>query len=969
MRRFYRIVLCLGAAGLFLLSIALLGTWRSVSTLHAFAEGGTRLANEVEGSHLAQGRLRVSVYGLSVTGTLAPASAPYTFVLYDSYGTVKAEVTGTLGTSGQFSVQLTTRDRRGVPILPGDYLLVLPEGGEPVTVSVPAMTARPDVASRTVIGTAPPGSGLEVAITPRHGCDIDRGGGIPGGPPGDTRPIATVPATADAGGRFSATFPGEGPWERGTSGQVTYISPEGHEFVASWASIRLRMTSQQQFLDLIVPPGRVISVTTFSPNGRPAATGLESIGAKVGNWSCWTVAQLTPSRELGPLQNRDIALPQPGDTIRLDVGEDTFTVRVPDLVGMIDVAANQVLGHARPGADVTLQALRPGGGGGGPMGGRATPIGQPVAVKVGASGRFSHTFGGNLQLLGTDQVSLETWIDGSRYTHYAVGSPLTVNLNGRTVAGTTAPFAGVYAAVRRGGELLLQTTSRADGDGDFVIGLVGSGAAAFSFQTGDLLTVQAASGAGVLNFVLTMPVLELALDAAKGEVSGRASGGGRLEITSQMLPNVSPGGNINNRPVTPDANGEFRTMLPLPPGRRVDAIYRLAGDHRVQLTRVVPVAHVQHAGGQVCGWSDTGDAVKVTLADAKGKVLTSGEAVAGGASTLPIRDDARIAFVAHLVDDEGAAIATKAGQRVEVTIGSRVITATVPELYPDLDWSTAPGAGRIEGSFAGAEDGSTVFAAGPSTNCFGLDDGTPPRDSSPGGGNSANPLFYTPMAAPGGVFAGTFRYGVPGSGFIVAIASPGGVRFVKPFVRPLSQALVNSSRVQGWATPHEQIEAQLLDANLTPRAWASEVVTRDNGFFELTLRSITGTEVTLLDGDVAEVASARRLEQSPLRSIILTATEEGDFIGLAPAGQPVTMRVRLRDGRQAPVRTYADLAGAFRFGAANAPGRVDWRFEDVLSATAVLGTDSQHEVIDEAILPSLPYVPLPPPVYLPSTRR
>lgn len=883
-------------------------------------------------------QVRVGIHTGQVTGVADPGTL-VTVTLRAADGTQKAVDDDFANNAGTYGVGFGGAN--GIAI--GDRVEVTFVAGDPVIVPVGNVTARTDKVADRVSGEAP--SGTTVTVSRQQGGQT-------------TRKSVAV----DASGRYTVDFAGTLDIADPMAGEVAVRLLSGHELVTSWAAVRMSLEIHDTFVSGNGPAGRTARLELVDGSGVVVASGLANIGGGGGgpgggagqggfggNW----FVNLTDTTD------QPVRI-QVGDTIRATVGDDVFTLVVPELRGAAFVADDVVSGVTAPSKAVGINIVRP-------------LVGDDAEAEATAdgSGNFSHNFSGTFDLQHNDSITFDIDEGGHTILSQIFVPGLRLNLDTGVLVGSWRPMADVSITVASGGRTTFSGQAKTDIDAIFTVTMT-DGDERVRPQTGDVVRVVPA-GAPAEALELVVPELSVAFDEEGNAVSGRATPGGHLELNvgdaiARPILGGGPGGggggfggNRNAEP-TINADGTWRQTFQPPynvqPGTGANLIYRVPIGHRVSMQRYVPILVAQHGGSHACGLVGAPrDRVTADLSDAAGAALGSAAGLAGYNSQFDFE-----------LTKNGAAVTTAAGQIVKAKLGGKDISVTLPELTVSVDWTTGQVTGR-------APAGTVVLRAFPAGGCLDLGRG---GGGGPGGGG------------PGGVQAvrandqGAYQFPPlpgflrdPGDGFEVGLFSADGHYIYRHAYRAQGEVYVHTDRVAGRALPSSPVVVTVKAADGAERGRIAGA-TDAAGRFDLRVRSGDGQPLAIEPGMTVHLDASGDLAD--------IAVEELDFdwspgAGSAMRGQTtpdrqVRIYLRLRDGRTIAFDRGSDTAGAFGFAAADVPPRADWSMADVVGIRVETDTPNQHLLVAEAgdSVGPVP-TPTPPPavggnrIYLPFGYR
>ncbi len=845
--------------------------------------------------------VEVGVGVARLTG-LAEPGRPLTVTLSTPAGEVRSRQVTTAGADGSFAVQHRPPAAGGgfvfggdtLPAAPGDRVAVESTAGDPVVFSVPALTAVSDTAADAVRGTAPAGSPLRVAAAAPGGGEI------------------VVETAADGSGRYTADFTGRLDIVPGVLGQVTVLDRRGHTFFTPWSAPRLAVQVGAAGVGGTAAPGLRLTARLLAPDGTEVAAASTVVQDFAGLGFAG-IEDLAPRSGAFFLRFQDIAgegVPvRPGDTVRVTSGDEAAELVVPLLDGSVIVESDLVTGRTEPGRAVAIQAVPFGGG-------RAT-----ARVVADANGAFGHAFAGQPDLRYNDTVSLVLDEAGHSVARAITVPGLTLDLDASRLGGTVWPNTRFRLEARRAGALVAGATGVSAADGVLDARLVDAAGAPVPLLPGDRVAVILITRDAGAPLEMTVPEVAITADAAADRVAGRASPGGRLVVLAG-----SAGAGFSLAQSWPDiaADGtwvaDFVPRWDVAPGTAVLAQYHLPEGHVARRTHYVPQLRAEIGGPNVCGFGRPGGAVAASLRDAAGHPVADARATA--------RFDGR--FQAVLTDARGSLVPTQGGQVVGADIAGAAVAVAVPALDVTMDWQA--------GALAGTAPPGTTFEIGyPARRCI---------ENAAFGDTFQIGLLG--RSGPDGAVRAHFPLPVrPGEGIEVTVTQPDGHQAWRQLYRLLGQAFVGTDRVTGLTHAGAVVRVALVGPGGAAKG-AAEAQADADGRFTARLRTAAGTPAAMAAGDGLEItqggAVAARFTVEPLD---FDWSRGEPVSGTAAPGRPVTLQLKLADGRVLAIARVAGPDGAWRLTAGDVPPRGTWGLGDVVDIRATVETPEGHEVVFE----------------------
>ena len=808
-------------------------------------------------------------------------------------------------------------------VRPGDVLEIDLAGGDPVTLVVPPMSARSDPDAETVSGEAPAGARLQLSV--EGGLESTEGFGPALPLPSTEGPVAVLDVTAGPDGRYvaridQATDP-EGAaldLEPPMFGSLVITRDDGHQFRLRWAPLSAQIQIDGAFLFGIGPGGRQVRAELRAPDGTVVGAHPEDLplfdpGSDAPTW--FAILQ----DELGqPVSVRA------GDRIDVQVGDDTLSLTVPALEGVIHVKDDLVTGRGLPGADLLLRTFSLLG----ERHERRTTIPEDGAF------RFD---------LGTDEVdiqynwTIEAQMDIGRHSVLrGIRAPgLTLNLDTGAVFGSAEAGTEVILRLERAGRTVLRETFRTTEAGLFSLELRDGRGEPLLPRPGDELVLEVPEATSTDREV-RMTVPELTVEPRLGErtVGGRTAPDGRLEVyATTVYPVADPSlaaGRIDVA-IAPDgrwtgevANPEFVTRA----GTGFYASLQLASGHQVYRSHTVPVLNVQYGGAAVCGYAPPYADVQLR---------------APGGATARGRSEGSGQFALTMADPAGNPRPNGPGETVRGDLGGTEVSLTLPEgaVTVAVDWETwvVTGTGPA---------GAPLTLSLPGRRCQPADD--------PIGG------FFGPTINAEVGPDGNFRAEVPSwfrdflgeenRGVEVAFFSEEGHRYFVYQLPLRAQAHVGTPRVVGAASPGQPVALRLLDGGGTPLG-SADVVASPFGTFDVSLADPSGDPVLIEGGHILLLSQGGHEARLDILPLAFDFSESGGLAGTTAPGQAVEIAFDLRPSperfrQRVLVERTADEKG--RFEVVTLPPRSDWRFEDVRRIRLSIELEGGHELLSELVL-------------------
>jgi hypothetical protein len=802
--------------------------------------------------------LKVQEHGNWVSGT-AWHAVETGIELLSADGMAQALVTTTTSLRGEFEVEL--RDRVGSPVLtqPGDRVEVhLPGVTLPVTV-VP-LTARADAVADQVTGIGPIQSPLEVQL-------YQEGVGW-----------RSTNVSTNADGKYLADYGPGVDIRNGDFGNVSYTDPKGQvvwvRYVVPWVQVQER----GPYVEDLVTPGALISVTLTSPNGEARAEGFSASHPLAGSFA---------TNLLSPWDRR--VQVRAGDQIRVEsqATDPTITIDVPPLTAIVDPELRTVSGSAPPDARLQIVLYKVDGDT------------FQVEVQADSTGQYRVDFG--------PMATIEAGDTG--YVYYALASGHQVYtyfdapwiwlwLDDGSIGGQALPNARVIGLLQdASGQVLARGATQADERGQFSLTTSVACGVPGRPMAGNHLdpTLQAEPQGEALadrHVQLDIPVLTASVDAFQDTISGLAPPGGLVKVylESRWAPvqvaRASPAGEYVvylNGQIDLKA-GDYGFVATVAPG-----------GHEIRRRFAIPWVQLQVGVDSFEGRMPPGARFLASLYDSSRSEKGVGHGQASDQGS----------FVVILQDAKGEPVFIQGGDRLELSLdGDVVLTAEVPALSVRM-----------------VAGGHEVTGSGPA-----LQEVEVQLYRNRGWGDSRR---VTTDAA--GQYAVEFEGPAfsPGDYVLVYASDTAGNRFVDQANTLWMNLAIDSNHVSGRADLGSDVTVMVRDGSGVARATAvttnlelrsasgelratTDIPTNSTGAFDAYLLDRAGQPATVQTGDVVELivgdaTLAWFVVPELTASVNLPTASIG---GSAAPGSPV--RVELHSGGCTYTQeVLADYAGAY----------------------------------------------------------
>lgn len=697
-----------------------------------------------------------------------------------------------------------------------------------------------------VIGAAPPGARLAVRALP----------------PLSEEPAAEIEVIAEASGDFAASFPPDVVLAAGWRAAVVMDLGEGIYARALATRPRVRGAVGGPWLDLIVAPMQLVTVTLRSPSGaerisvtrRAAAEGSLKLDFDTDRLDAqsWHIYETL----------------RPGDAIEIETGSgDPRRVLVPHLAARSDPDAEAIIGQTEPGARVDATSYF---GVVDPVTSELSwPVELPRVVDAGPDGTFRIDFAGEADIepgVGTElsvrvgegdvflyrtaPLALRPAI--GRYHVDVFGilqHPITATL--RDTAGRLVGTVSLPSSLDRDPPRVLPLNALGFGGVSWFKDAVGNYVA---IAAGD--TVHVVSGLD--EATLTLPPLEGKVHVGEDRVIARTVPNAAARLHTDGLPDHPKGLHI---PLISDAQGfvehDFSGVYDI---RYNDDMYVevLLGRHAAVRTINAPGLDLDLDGAVLYGAFEPGLPLAVT-------VHRDGEPSPVGQASARSRVDG--AFTAQLRDLAGEPLPPRPGDWLTVSSPgaelTREITWTIPALSLDVDRSTGDASG-----VAPVDARLTVW-----------------RFDALDGFVSSRSELEEPVRAPDGTWhASSVAPIAPGHFTAASIDTAEGHTVRRMRIEPQANVETGGATVCGVGAPHARVRVALRSAAGALEA-SGEGRVSAAGRFTLALRGA--------GGDMARADAGMKLEAEVGADAIAFTLDPLDAL-FDPVSRLVTVQTRPR---------------------------------------------------------------------------
>lgn len=773
--------------------------------------------------------------GRAAVSGQAAAGAMLTGDLIGANGRIRATAPeARASAAGAFALDFIDLDGLAVPLVSGDRLRVRENGTQALDVTVAELTADGDVALDSVTGTAPAGAAVVVEAY-------------------NLLPLqpASVSVTADAGGRFVATFAGQFDLTANSTVRVTVqqgvLTTRLERSLGEQVQLRLYGAAVQG----LGPNGATVRGTLRSAAGAPKGGGE----AAPGFLGFFTLDLANPAGE--PV------LMEPGDRLGLDfVGLRQLEWTLPELSASPDAATDSVSGRAPAGATVAVSA------------GATT-----VSAVADSDGRYSASFAGQVDLVPGSTGQAVTTLGSNLTVARSWGlTRLSLLLGSDTLTGVASAGPPVRLTLMGddGGRLAATTVQPTAG------GLFGGGATFNArFVDGAGSGVALASGQIVgysrpgEDFEVRVPPLSAVADLPADKVMGTAPPGAVVTVSASTLVFFT-----QNRQVTADAAGrwsaDFAGAFDLVGGTSIRAELALPGGHLAAVATTGAALRIWPELGRLDGAVRPGAELDIRVVDA------GGQARATATTTSNFLGQ----FEAELRAPGDSEYLPRPADRITVRFATGEALLVVPALA--IDWSVA--ADRVYGE---ASPGGTVTVS-----------------ARPPSGRGNNRVTLTVPVSASGTYDADFSGQQDlraGSRLEVTYTYPNGDRSRVDRVLPLVNVQAGGNAVFGFALPRANVVARL-----EPGAGSGRAAAGVDQQFALGLTDSAGQPVSIGDGQVVDVDVGGRFVKVPVGPLSARLTPSSRTLsGTGPVSSTLEARLIPATGQPRTLGVTTDATGAF----------------------------------------------------------
>jgi len=534
----------------------------------------------------------------------------------------------------------------GAAIMPGYTIVLLPTGGEELTVDVPAMAAGIDIDGDRVLGSAPAGAVLEISVPPA-------------GEPGAT----TTTVSAGADGSFEAT--GLGDLEPGDAASVAMTDGAANTFSVYAVAVQASVTLGNPRMTGDATPGDTVRLSVVDATGSSRGP-YETTVTGGTDWAL-------PGGGGGGGPTSALAPLVAGETVTLEhvsavPGASRTIVATLSAVEITAVGGGRVSGTAEPGAPIRVEAIAPGGD---------VTTADTIAAE---DGTWSADIGGASLGPGWRIRVGQTPVPG--LTIYAVQAieQVRVGVHRSRVEGVANPGSSVTVTLLTSeATVRTTTTTTANGQGFFNVDFGGAN----TIEFGDIVQVDFVAGDPVI-----VPVDEISArtDWLNDRISGAAPAGTTVTVRQ------GAGASAVTRTTAVDESGysiDFSAgeAVDIEPPMSGEVSVRLLNGHELYTYWSAVRMTVEVGDDFLSGNGPNFRVARADLLDPDGTLVASGsDAVGGGGGGgfggggVGGGGGTGGNWFIDFADDTGTPVNVRPGDVVRATIGDDVFELVVPEL-------------------------------------------------------------------------------------------------------------------------------------------------------------------------------------------------------------------------------------------------------------------------------------------------
>ncbi len=586
--------------------------------------------------------LQVGVESTYVGGVVAPCTT-ITATLHDDAGALHDSYYGCSSSNGAFSVYF-------YPPSQVSDTVVVTAAGQVVSLTVPALTARPDPASDVVNGEAPVSAPVQV--------DLYRGPlgyEYTYGPPfGD--PDYNLSITATLTGTYAADFTGLADVVAGDYGAVYVTNAAGHQAYRRFAVPFLRACLGNYRLTGQVNGGEQVTVTVWGSSGVPRDVHFVQV------YNNGHFYDYDWDGELRLLVGDQV-------TVTAQDGEETG-LAVPLLTAYADLMNSTVSGQAPPSSPLRVGLSRAGRyqTGGGPP--DYPSYDYTIWVTSTATGIYTADFS-SLTTFQPGHQGAVFYVNPEGHEVYLEFTVPVVRVQSGSnyVAGVLPAESDVAITLRdASGRVKATATTQSGYDGSFEAYLYQNWDVPAIIEAGD--TVEVASGDTLT--IVTVPTLTVQADCATDVLSGQAPRNVPLDVTWRGGDYWD--GSSRTWIVTSTAAGTYALDLggevDLERGDEIEVTWTDENGNEVWVAHYVPRLEAALGGNLVYVLGPVYTPLTLTLLSADGALLYT--------ETITLDKSGHAAF--YLYDASYDPLLLKADQTLAADLAGEVMTAALPHL-------------------------------------------------------------------------------------------------------------------------------------------------------------------------------------------------------------------------------------------------------------------------------------------------
>jgi hypothetical protein len=779
-------------------------------------------------------------------GVIAPCT-PFSATLRDGAENLRVYYYGFSSSDGTFNAYF-------YPPSQVNDTLVVTAAGQVISLTIPALTARPDPAGDIISGEAPAGAAVQVDLY-RGPLGYDDNSKPPAG-----EPTYSFSVTATTTGTYTADFTGLADVVAGEYGAVYVTNVAGHQAYRRFAVPFLQTRLGNYQLTGQVNGGSQVTVTVWGSCGIPRGV------------------RFVPVYDNGYFTDRDLEgglqlLAGDQVTVTAEDGQETGLL-APVLTATADQVHSTVHGQAPPNSPLRVEVSHywyPGG-----------------LHEAGGGYFYAHTLWVTSTATGVytaDFSSLTTFQQGNGgrvfyinpaghevYVEFSVPTKpfMRVQSGSNYVSGALPVRSKQIAVTLRdaGGQVKATATTKSSYDGYFTVHLYQSGQPAI-ITAGDTVEV---SAEGVL-ITVTVPTLTVQADRAADVISGQAPPSVPLKVTWSN--SDSWYWDYHTWTVTSTAAGAYTLNLSgevdLERGNKLDVMYTNEDGHQIMVTNCIPRLKAGLGSNQVSVLGPVYAPLTLTLLNTEGAPLY--------VTTATLN---KFGYAKVYLYGAAAPVYLETGQTLVANLADEVMTLTLPHLTAWAD----PVANTISGM---APPGARLIVYAYNEYYWG----------------NYSPVTATVTGTYRVDFSGVMDIGRDNRGEVIYL-HPDGHRVTLDYAVPHVEVTLGESHISGVAAMPGVVTVTLHDAGGIFKGSGVGTVSYNNAF-NVYLITAQQQPVTVSGGDEIIIETTERMTYTVSALTVAYDRQTGILSGTAPARTwlYISVRNKSRQIQAGPDGTYA----------------------------------------------------------------